>query len=66
MGIPSDRFFVDLLHDPALPDEGLKLTEELFRTFGASTRMIVHAYKPDLQGQAMLSGLEATPMDIED
>ena len=66
MGIPNDRFFVDLLHDPALPDEGLKLAEELFRSFGASIRMIMHAYKPDLQDQAMLSGLEAMPMDIED
>ena len=66
MGIPSDRFFVDLLHDPALSDEGLKMAEELFRSFGASIRMIMHAYKPDLQDQAMLSGLEAMPMDIED
>ena len=66
MGIPSERVFVDLLHDPALPDEGLKHAEELFRAFGASTRTIMQAYKPDLQDQAMMSGLAAMPMDVED
>ena len=66
MGIPSERLYVDLLHDPALPNDGLKIAQELFRSVGAAVRIITHPYKPDLQDQAMMSGLAAMPMDIED
>ena len=66
MGVSSERFFVDLLHDPALPGDGLELAQKLFRDFGAAIRIMMHAYTPDLQDQAMLSGLAAMPMDVED
>ena len=65
-GIPLSRFYVDLLHDPTLPDDGLRKAQQIFAEDGAHTRTILQPYTPDLQDQAMVSGLYKVPMDIED
>ena len=66
LGIPFDRFFVDLLHDPALPSDGLIKARKLFRDVGARQRTIMQAYTPHLQDQAMMSGLSQMPMHPND
>ena len=66
MGIVSSRIYVDLLHDPALSDLGLNRAQQLFGGIGAHFRVIAHPYTPDLQDQAMVSGLSKIPMHTED
>ena len=66
IGIPFSRFYVDLLHDPALSDAGLVKAQHLFGQAGAHVRTIIQPYTPDLQDQAMVSGLSKMPMQIED
>ena len=48
MGIPLSRFYVDLLHDPALSDTGLLKAQQIFNNGGAHTRTILHPYTPDV------------------
>ncbi len=66
MGIPFSRTYVDLLHDPALSDAGLLKAQALFGGAGAHIRTIAQPYTPDLQDQAMVSGLSKVPMSIQD
>ena len=66
MGVVSSRIYVDLLHDPALSDAGLNTAQQLFGAVGAHVRVIAHPYTPDLQDQAMISGLSKIPLHIED
>ena len=66
LGVPHERFYVDLLHDPSLPDTGLVQAQKLFATAGAHYRIIYHPYTPDLQDQAMVSALSKIPMHAED
>lgn len=58
--------YFDLLHDPDLADEGLFEARQQFRTAKAHTRVILHAYTPDLQDLAMITGLSHMPMHSED
>lgn len=58
--------YVDLLHDPALPDDGLQEAQRQFRSVGMFTRIVWHAYTPFLQDLAMITGLSKMPMDPED
>ena len=66
MGVIYNRIYVDLLHDPALSDAGLVKARQLFEAVGAHIRIIAQPYTPDLQDQAMVSGLSMMPMQIED
>lgn len=58
--------YVDLLHDPALADDGLLDAQRQFHSAGVHTRTILHAYTPDLQDLAMITGLAQIPMQPED
>ena len=66
LGVPYERFYVDLLHDPSLPDTGLVQAQKLFGSAGAHCRTLYHPYTPDLQDQAMVSALSKMPMHAED
>lgn len=66
VGVQANLMYVDLLHDPALPEDGLLEVQAQFQTAGAHTRTILHHYTPDLQDLAMITGLAQMPMEPED
>ena len=66
MGVAFSRIYVDLLHDPALSNAGLVKARQMFEAVGAHIRTIAQPYTPDLQDQAMVSGLSKMPMHIQD
>lgn len=66
IGLRSHKIYVDLLHNPALSDEGLLLAQQQFQSAGVHTRLVLHAYTPHLQDLAMISGLSKIPMQPED
>ena len=66
MGIPSSHIFIDLQHDPSLPDKGFLKAQHMFTTGDIHTRTFLQPYSPESQDQLMISGLQAIPMGMED
>ena len=46
VGVEASMTYVDLLHDPALADDGLLEAHRQFQSAGVHTRTIPHAYTP--------------------
>ena len=65
-GISKERVYLDLLHDPSLPESGLLLAQQLCMDSGVSVRLIRQQYSPDLQDQTMASALARIPCHMED
>lgn len=66
LGLQTQNIYVDLLHDPVLPDVGLQQSLEYFRSVEVDARTILQAYAPELQDRAMVTRLATMPMDPED
>ena len=66
VGIPYTRVFLDLLHDSALPQDGLDECRALSSASRTHTRVTLHEYTPDLQDRLMLSALSLLPLHSED
>ena len=66
LGVQDNKMFLDLHHDPALPDVALSQCRDLLGATGVHTRLLVQEYTPELQDLAMLSALSLVPMHPED
>ena len=66
LGLLNQHIYVDLLHDPMLPDVGLQQSVEYFASVGVDTRIILQPYTPELQDRAMITRLSSMPMHPED